>query len=587
MVTGDNKFGGEVMKILLSLKILVVIALLAGCGGGGTVLVIGPIEGPMKLVEYESAQYTIALEKISNPKIIWSVTPAIIGVIENRTAETVTFRVGGIDAEMSATLSVQVTSVDGVIETTSRDVVIEDRPDSWVRTIGGIDRDRATGVTADSNGNVYVTGYFMDTVDFDPGPHADPHTSEGGEDAFLSKFTSGGDYIWSKTWGGPGIESGNEVKVDADGNIVVAGWSMQDVDFDPGPDFLTHDWYGANDFFVSKFDPDGNLIWAKAWGGGGYDIIHGMATSSDSSIYLGIEYFGTADFDPGEGVYEHTAVGYADIALCKLDGDGNFQWAHSWGSALGDGSDGLVFDDEGNLYMTGDFSFTIDFDPGEGVDELTSNGERDVFLMKWNSNDEYQWTRSWGSSGDTVQSWDKGNGIDVDVDGNPVVTGMFTNTVDFDAGDGEFTLESIGMADIFACKYDPDGNFIWARSFGSPEYDIGIEIQVDTQGNVYTIGAFKGTADFDPGEGVSNFISNGNHDSCLAVYNAVGEYSGGMSWGGIGPDYAHNIFITGSDEILVVGNFQVKNNFGYDRDEEIRESNGGSDIFIRKIKLVF
>jgi len=573
------------MRIYRSMLGIIVLLLLSGCGSGGTAIIIGSIQGPLIITEYTSASYTTNVSDAATSEFLWTVNPPDRVRIANNALQTITIQTDGVASDTVVELSVQVKSAEGDIETSTIEIQIEDRPDSWTRTIGGSGYDRATGVTADSTGNIYITGYFSNVVDFDPGLSEELRTSIGREDAYLAKFSPGGDFIRVKTWGGPGIESGNVVEVDVDGNVVVAGWSQYDVDFDPGPGELKFDWLGANDLFASKFDPLGNLIWAKAWGGSAWDIIHGMTTSPDGSIYLGIEFFETVDFDPAAaGVDEHVSVGHADIALCKLDRSGNFQWAHSWGSVAGDGADGLVFDDDGNLYMTGDFSFTIDFDPGPGVDELTSNGERDVFLMKWNANDEYQWTRSWGSSGPTVESWDKGNGIDVDFVGNPVVTGMFKGTVDFDAGPAEFILNSAGEADIFTCKYDPAGNFLWAYRMGGPGYDIGIEVQADSSGNVYTVGVFKDTADFDSGPGSPTFVSNGYHDSCVTCIDQYGNHEWTAVWGGEGADYAHNIFVTELNELLITGSMRNENDFGNPGEHDVRKSNGKSDIFVRKLQ---
>ena len=132
----------------------------------------------------------------------------------------------------------------------------------WARTWGGSDIDWSTGVAVDGSGNAYVTGQFMGTsVDFDPDPTAvDPHSSNGHEDIFLSKFDSSGTCQWARTWGGSGTDEGRGVAVDGSGNVYVTGcFNGTSVDFNPDP--IAEDLHSSNgygDIFLSKFPPDGN-----------------------------------------------------------------------------------------------------------------------------------------------------------------------------------------------------------------------------------------------------------------------------------------------------------------------------------------
>jgi hypothetical protein len=123
------------------------------------------------------------------------------------------------------------------------------------------------GVTTDDSGNIYITGYFENTVDFDPGPSINNLQSTRGFDAYLSKFDSSGYYLWTRTWGGRGWDKGNGIAFDPTGYIYITGEFGERVDFDPGLGTDWQDSYGYNDIFLSKFDLDGNFIWAQTWGG--------------------------------------------------------------------------------------------------------------------------------------------------------------------------------------------------------------------------------------------------------------------------------------------------------------------------------
>jgi hypothetical protein len=131
----------------------------------------------------------------------------------------------------------------------------------WARTWGGSDDDEGSGVAVDGSGNVYVTGDFQGTsVDFNPDPTSvDPHSSNGSEDTFLSKFDSSGTFLWAHTWGGSDNDEGRGIAVDGSGNLYLTGdFQGTSVDFNPDPTADDpHSSKGEGDIFLSKFKPDG------------------------------------------------------------------------------------------------------------------------------------------------------------------------------------------------------------------------------------------------------------------------------------------------------------------------------------------
>jgi hypothetical protein len=255
----------------------------------------------------------------------------------------------------------------------------------WAKTWGGIDFDCGYGVAVDGSGNVYVTGCFEATIDFDPGPGVDNHTSNGYYDVFLSKFDSLGNFQWAKTWGGIDYDYGWGVAVDGSGNAYVTGLFYETVDFDPAAAGVdNHTSNGSYDVFLSKFDSSGNFIWAKTWGGSSGDCGNGVAVDSSGSAYVTGCFASTVDFDPGSGVDNHISNGSVDVFLSKFDSLGAFLWAKTWGGNSDDNGYGVAADNSGNAYVTGFFySTVVDFDPGNGVDNRISNGEYDAFLSKF------------------------------------------------------------------------------------------------------------------------------------------------------------------------------------------------------------
>ena len=187
---------------------------------------------------------------------------------------------------------------------------------------------------------------------------------------------------WARTWGSFGDDMGTCVATDLAGNIYVGGRYEGIVDFNPGSGVDNHISAGLFDCFVSKFDQSGNFLWAKTWGGSGWDDVLGIAVDLSGNVYTTGRFWNTVDFDPGTGVDNHTSGGQVDAFLSKLDSSGNFQWARTWGGSEGDNGAGVAVDQSGNPYVTGCFTGYVDLDPGSGSDYHQSlNGETNIFSV--------------------------------------------------------------------------------------------------------------------------------------------------------------------------------------------------------------
>lgn len=399
--------------------------------------------------------------------------------------------------------------------------------DAWttartpVSIFGGTTSDVSYSIAVDSSGNIYTTGSFSGTADFNPGSGTANLTSIGGDDAFVSKIDASGNFLWAKSFGGSSTDSGDSIAVDSTGNVYTTGYFQVTADFDPGAGTSNLISSGGFEAFVSKLDSSGNFLWAKKLGGAANEFASSIAVDSTGNVYSTGMFEGTSDFDPGAGTANLSSVGGSwDAYISKLDSSGNYVWAKSFGGSPNpDSGREIAIDSNGDIYTIGSFFGTVDFDPGVGTASLSAPaGKLDSFVAKLTSSGDYVWAKNFGGS-DGVY----GLSIAVDATGNVYTTGYFEGTADFDPGAGTTNLTSGGNLDYFVSKLDPSGNFLWAKSLGGSSTDVGYSIAVDSTGNVYTTGYFVETVDFDPGAGSTNLTSTGAQDVFVLKLSPSGD----------------------------------------------------------------
>jgi hypothetical protein len=258
----------------------------------------------------------------------------------------------------------------------------------WAKTCGGTNYHSGNDLIFDDYGSFYVTGSFVGTTDFCPGSGVYELVSSGYpygyDDAYLAKYNSNGDFSWAKGWGDVMSQSADDLAYKA-GNIYVGGCFESQVDFDPDngiSDIWIMNSNGALDGYVSKISTSGDFSWAFQIGGTGYDDVTSVETDLSGNIIVAGKFEDTVDFDPGVGSEQHTSNGFSDFFLCKYGSDGSHIWTRVWGGVNYDYGWDIAVDRFDNIYLTGYFMGTVDFDPGTGVSNRTSNGENDAFLIK-------------------------------------------------------------------------------------------------------------------------------------------------------------------------------------------------------------
>jgi hypothetical protein len=447
----------------------------------------------------------------------------------------------------------------------------------WAKRMGGTSNDYGTSVAVDGSGNVYTTGYFFGTVDFDPGPGTFYLTSAGAEDIFISKLDASGNFIWAKRMGGANEDFSFSITIDISGNVYTTGDFNGIADFDPGAGTFNLTAFGGySNIFISKLDSSGNFVWAKKMGGSGHAYSFSIVADASGNLYTTGSFIGTDDFDPGFGIYNLTSHGLGDIFVSKLDSSGNFIWAKAMGGTGWDYGNCIALDASDNIYITGSFEKTVDFDPGVGIFNLTWDGDISLFVSKLDSSGNFVWAKAMSG----LYSGAYGYSLALDATDNVYTTGGFGGTIDFDPGAGVFNLTSVGNADIFISKLDTLGNFVWAKDIGGVNDDIGNSIAIDRfgSGDVYTTGYFQATADFDPGPGTFNLFAGGI-DMFISKLNASGNFLGAQAIGPAGEVKAQSIAVDAFGNVYVAGSFNSNSiTFGSNN----LTNAGARDVFIAK-----
>jgi hypothetical protein len=436
----------------------------------------------------------------------------------------------------------------------------------WARSAGGNGYDIGMGIAIDSNANSFITGYFDgSTVTFD----SIVLTNAGGDkDIFIAKYDPTGNVLWAKGAGGNDNDMSYGVAVDANGNSYIAG-GFRSASITFGSFYLSNSnpLGGEYDVFVVKYDPTGNVLWAKKGSGTSDDKAFGLTVDLNGDLYV-TGAFGSPTIAFGSTNLSNTGGG-ADIFVVKYNPLGNVIWAKCVGGNNFDAGFSIKTDLSGNPFVTGDFfSTVINF----GGTAITDTGNTDnVFILKFDPSGNEIWANSAGGI-----YGDEGKGITVDAHGNSYITGyFFSPSITF----GNTTLTNAGGADIFTAKYDSSGNVLWAKSAGGADHDIPYGISIDASDNTFITGHFISSTIVFGSTTLTNQIQFGE-EIFIAGYDSSGSVLWAKDAGGYSGNFGSGITLDESGNIWIVGCFDNSSIiFGNDTLTTVNDE----DVFIAKL----
>lgn len=442
---------------------------------------------------------------------------------------------------------------------------------NWARQKGSDGVAAGQCVATEPGGNIFVAGWFEGRVDFDPGPATDYRDAAfAGQSLFVEKLDATPASQWVFTASCTGTLTPRDMALDASDRIVIGGQYAGTLTLDPGPNPPVYDSNQDGCLFLLCLDADGHHVWSGSFGAGWGDF-GSLATDSSGNTYATGWFRGTGDLDPGTGSEPIVSFGYADMFVCAVDSAGDLQWSSVFtgdeapgGNHIGDAvrGRGLCWDGGSNLYLTGSFEGTVDFDSGAGTYSVSSfpgsaptyYDPSDIFLLKLTTSGDFVWVRSAGK-----ENSDEARALSLDATGNPILTGTFNGTnVDFGAGGPSLTLTS-NQTDTFLWKLNTSGTAQWAKHIDSSNDDAPIDLEVQGSGELVVVGQLSETTDMDPGAGTYLLTPDDELDSYVLRLDASGNF-GASSWahavGGEEEDSIHQLAFTAGDALVFTGEFR-------------------------------
>ncbi|MBX7157531.1 MAG: hypothetical protein K1X66_04005 [Verrucomicrobiae bacterium] len=375
----------------------------------------------------------------------------------------------------------------------------------WSKTIQGLTDNKlfVADLDLDSNGNIFVAGLFAGKVDLNPDAGVANLTSTGsGQNVFLLKLKNDGSFEWVKHF--KAVDATGKsflnpaVAASADG-VVIGGSFEGKIDLDPGFGINIATSAGNNDIFIVKLNQTGGVLWSRHIGGsnvggenGFGDNVTDVIMDRDKNIWVTGDFWGNVDFDPGDGIDFLTLGG---SYVLKLDSSGNHLLAKKFTGGV---PYKLGLDQNLNVFVTGSFKDSVDFDPSANVFNLDAGNNIHTFVVSLTPLGIFRWAKHLGTDG----GWVFPSSIAVNASG-VYVAGGFTYTQDFNPDAGVFNLNSAGSDDIYLVKLTTTtGAFQWAKHIGSGLMDTSLSVALDLSGNLITTGYFQGKVDFNPNAGI-------------------------------------------------------------------------------------
>ena len=411
----------------------------------------------------------------------------------------------------------------------------------FTKTLGGTKNESAKAVVKTSDGGYAILGYAQ-SMDGDIA-----YKSNESFDYWLLKYDQNDMLQWQKTYGGSDDDRGNDIIQTLDGGYAIIGFTTSN-------DGDVSENNGAHDFWVSKLDAYGNIIWNKSFGFLGADIGTSIIQSSDGGYLL----TGVLDVSAsnGEGNSKITKSSSStlhaggDYWAIKINATGEKQWSRYYGGTFTDAPHDAIQTEDNGYVLVGS-SDSAD------VDTKDNNRTYDFWVVKISETGILLWEKSFGGT-----QTDEARAISRSNDGNYIIVG------DTRSNDNDVSFNN-GAADLWVIKISPMGDLIWEKTYGGNSFDVARSISKTQNGDFIISGSSRSVNG-------DLTINNGQNDAWIIRINGDGELKWQKSIGGSEIDFAYDAVELNNNSIIIVGD-SSSSNF------DITANNGFTDLLIFKI----
>jgi hypothetical protein len=358
----------------------------------------------------------------------------------------------------------------------------------WLKKAGGSGYDVVEEIEVDSSGNIYMTGYFYGTADF----NNLSLTSGGASDVFLAKYDTNGEIIWVKKAGGSNSDTGKSLFIGENEDVYLTG------DFSGVSSFnnTSVTSAGGTDVFIAKYNSNGVLQWVKSAGGTSDDYVEGVVVDDGDNVYLVGIFNGTMNV----GNTSLTSAGGTDVFITKYNPTNTtWAWAKRGGGTGSDSGRDIIITASGKVLITGMFENTATFESKT----IMSEGALDIFLAEYTKDGTNYWIkREGGKYGEIVLK------LGLDNEDNIYMAGSFFGLANF----GSISLSNDGSNNGYIAKLNTNGVSQWVQKIGGTGSIDVLSMNVEATGNIYVTGRFNGELKC----GTTSFLSTNGTDIFVA-----------------------------------------------------------------------
>ena len=437
----------------------------------------------------------------------------------------------------------------------------------WLSQIGGKGAEVVSGVTETTDGNICATGTFWSSAQFGDNNDSTLLHTEAAQDLFVACYRARGALTFARRFGAQRGDEPRAIAALPGGDVVVAGLFAHTLGIEKRAALRSD---GNANIFVMRLDANGNIVWARQFGGRLADSGNALAVTPEGDILLAGNFSGLMTYQVGDKTAKLQVVGNRDAVAMKLSSGGEVLWARRAGGAGFDEATAIAAGSNGSVLVAGTFRGTAVI----GNTTLTSHGYKDVFLLALDAHGAPLWTQHIGGPGQ-----DDVGGLAWDGRGHVHLAGNFQQTI---AVPGSDAIVSAGSTDVFIARYDDNGALQRLSSFGGALTDQVFGLAATSNSGLLLSGHYQGDTDVAPGADVVRLTapSPGNSSGFVVALNLAGNHVWSNTIGGSGMEMVLDVAALSDGGAALVGVFNADLGIG---DAEPLNSRGKTDVFVARL----